>query len=243
MNARKNTQVSKRKGQEVLRRWSRREPPQHLSTTKPSRSVTSKKRLAPPELATLINLINQIPNGLPSLRELRQTARESSNAKLGLRGPMAYGEEDRLDQLIFQTIQQKVPALLAKLPAPPDLSDRLSHLTWRARGIDDPSRAQLYYRYNYMVEGRLALCVIADTDSEYIGPFYLEHHLDEDSEGRLAVHPHPILNALQGVERKRIRRCPVCAKIYWAERADQPACSKRCNNVRRSRIFRGTLKA
>src|SRR6266540_2310479 len=133
MNARKNTQVSKRKGQEVLRRWSRREssressrePPQHLSATKRSRSVTIKKRLAPPELATLINLINQVPDGLPSLRELRQTA----------------------------------------------------------RGIDDPSRAQLYYRYNYMVEGRLALCVIADTDSEYIGPFYLEHHLDEDSEG------------------------------------------------------------
>jgi hypothetical protein len=36
----------------------------------------------------------------------------------------------------------------------------------------------------------------------------------------------------------RIRRCPVCAKLYYAARKDQPACSKRCVGtwrVRRNR--------
>jgi hypothetical protein len=34
---------------------------------------------------------------------------------------------------------------------------------------------------------------------------------------------------------KRIRLCPICDRIYWARRVDQPACSKRCNNVRHQR--------
>src|SRR5262249_51205587 len=34
---------------------------------------------------------------------------------------------------------------------------------------------------------------------------------------------------------KRIRLCPICYRIYWARRVDQPACSKRCNNVRHQR--------
>src|SRR5262245_49125029 len=34
---------------------------------------------------------------------------------------------------------------------------------------------------------------------------------------------------------KRIRECPICERIYWAARNDQPACSKRCNNVRHQR--------
>jgi hypothetical protein len=243
---RRNINVLKKKRQEVLRRRPRGESsqqtPQHLSAKKRSRSVTVKKRLAPPELATLINLINQVPDGLPSLRELRQMAREWSNAELGLRGPVAYGGPDRLDRLIFQTIEQKAPALLSGLPALPDMSDPRSRLPWIANGIQGPGRAQLLYRYEYLVEGRLALSVIADTDNECIGPFHFEQCLHFGDDGKLKVKSHPILEMLCVVDRKRIRRCPICAKIYWSERIDQPACSKACNNRRRSRIFRGTLQ-
>lgn len=42
------------------------------------------------------------------------------------------------------------------------------------------------------------------------------------------------------VDARRILRCPICEKIYWAERIDQPTCSPKCNNVRRSRIQRKT---
>jgi hypothetical protein len=34
---------------------------------------------------------------------------------------------------------------------------------------------------------------------------------------------------------RRVRMCPICDRIYWARRNDQPACSKRCNNVRHQR--------
>jgi len=240
MPTKRNLQVSAKKPQQVLRRKSSKKPPQHLSAQKRSRSVTVKKRLPLPDLATLISLINQVPDGLPSLRELRQLAREYSNKELGL-PHMGHSYPERLDKLIFQTIQQKAPALLAKLPAPPDMSDPRSRLPWITYGIRSASRAQLLYCYEYMVEGKVALGAIADSAGGSIGPFHLEHHLDEDAEGKLTVHPHPILKAVEHVERKRIRRCPICKKIYWAERKDQPACSKPCNNVRRSRIQRGTF--
>jgi predicted nucleic acid-binding Zn ribbon protein len=47
------------------------------------------------------------------------------------------------------------------------------------------------------------------------------------------------LNALSGVEPKRIMRCPVCQKLYPALREDQKACSRLCANVNRVREKRG----
>ena len=46
------------------------------------------------------------------------------------------------------------------------------------------------------------------------------------------------LAALQGVEAKRVRQCPVCQRFFVALRKDQKACSKRCNVVRRVRDWR-----
>jgi hypothetical protein len=228
----KNMQVSLEKSSEVLRprdlSESLQEMPQHVPTEKPAKTATAKKkRLAPPALATLINLINQVPDGLPSLEDLHDTA---------------HGHLDKKDKLVFQIIEQRAPALLMKLPPLPDMSDPRSRLPWIVRGIDDCSRAQLYYRYDYMVIGRETLCAIADTDGGCVGVFHLATHLHIDAAGKLEVDPHPILDILKGAERKRIRRCPICAKIYWAERDDQPTCSKKCNNVRRSRIQRGTFQ-
>lgn len=50
------------------------------------------------------------------------------------------------------------------------------------------------------------------------------------------------LNALSGVEPKRIMRCKVCQKLYPALREDQQACSKLCSNVNRVRENRGWYK-
>lgn len=40
------------------------------------------------------------------------------------------------------------------------------------------------------------------------------------------------------VEGRRIRRCPICADIFWAGRKDQPCCSKKCNQIKRTREWR-----
>jgi hypothetical protein len=70
---------------------------------------------------------------------------------------------------------------------------------------------------------------ISDTGTSF------EVWLFEDENRNLQSETHPIFEMLKGVERERIRQCPICEKIYWAGRTDQPACGKRCNNVRRSR--------
>lgn len=46
------------------------------------------------------------------------------------------------------------------------------------------------------------------------------------------------LRALEGVEARCVRQCPVCRHIFFALRKDQKACSKRCNAVRRVRLWR-----
>src|SRR5262249_30341087 len=47
-----------------------------------------------------------------------------------------------------------------------------------------------------------------------------------------------LADALEGVEADRIRRCPICGKIYWAGRKDQPACKKSCVQALRVRRWR-----
>jgi hypothetical protein len=46
------------------------------------------------------------------------------------------------------------------------------------------------------------------------------------------------LKALEGVDARCLRRCPICQRVFFARRKDQKACSKRCNAVRRVRLWR-----
>jgi hypothetical protein len=53
------------------------------------------------------------------------------------------------------------------------------------------------------------------------------------------------VKAIEGVEHARIRRCPICAKFFYAvrgpgksERSGTKACSKRCNQARKQREWR-----
>lgn len=43
---------------------------------------------------------------------------------------------------------------------------------------------------------------------------------------------------LEKVEVERIRKCPVCEKLFWAGRLDQSACRSRCSNVLRAKKWR-----
>jgi len=60
--------------------------------------------------------------------------------------------------------------------------------------------------------------------------------------GRIHFAPDPLrahfMTALEGVETRRIRRCPICDKFFYAVRGTQKACSQRCNATRRVRAWR-----
>ena len=104
-------------------------------------------------------------------------------------------------------------------------------------------RQQARLRYDYMVEGKDMLANIADVDlREFPYEFHGTAWITTDENGKLFVTTTIawLQQVIGGIEAKRIHACPICEKIYWAERSDQPTCSERCNNIRRSRIQRGT---
>jgi len=62
--------------------------------------------------------------------------------------------------------------------------------------------------------------------------------LSIDAEGHLKVALSFFMEAIDGVDIKRIRQCPVCEKVFWAGRITQKCCSPRCSNTFRARRFR-----
>lgn len=59
---------------------------------------------------------------------------------------------------------------------------------------------------------------------------------ETDGEGKL--HFVLIFPELEGVEVHRINLCPLCHKIFWSSRSDQPACSNVCTRRMRNRRWR-----
>lgn len=67
-------------------------------------------------------------------------------------------------------------------------------------------------------------------------------HASRSEDGRIYFQPEPLRwafkTALEGVETRRIRRCPICDKLFYALRVTQQTCSHRCNATRRVRAWR-----
>jgi hypothetical protein len=59
-----------------------------------------------------------------------------------------------------------------------------------------------------------------------------------DTAGILRIEHDSLLRALEGVEARRIRECPICGALYWAGRLDKPACKTECDHVLRQRRYR-----
>jgi len=70
-----------------------------------------------------------------------------------------------------------------------------------------------------------------------IGPNQLLRIEVSDKGERKIVHG-PIVEALLGVDVRRIRECAICCDFFWAGRIDQPCCSKKCAHVVRTRRWR-----
>ncbi len=59
-----------------------------------------------------------------------------------------------------------------------------------------------------------------------------------DDEGEFEINIDPLFIELRGVAASRIGVCQVCEHVFWAERKDQPCCSKACAHVLRNRRYR-----
>lgn len=66
-------------------------------------------------------------------------------------------------------------------------------------------------------------------------------HLYLDSDGILQLSVDSFAETVRGLQADRIRDCPVCGRIFWADRSDKSCCSEPCSNVFNTRRSRKRL--
>jgi len=69
----------------------------------------------------------------------------------------------------------------------------------------------------------------------------VSHVYDVNSEGRISVNLGawgPFEEALKSIDARRVQRCSICEKYFYAPRKDQTFCSKRCGRTKRMRTWR-----
>jgi predicted nucleic acid-binding Zn ribbon protein len=75
--------------------------------------------------------------------------------------------------------------------------------------------------------------------------FPIPHYASGDADGRIVFQAEPLLQifraAIQGAEIRRLGRCPICGKFFYAVRSTQKTCSQRCNATRRVRAWRANM--
>ncbi len=73
-------------------------------------------------------------------------------------------------------------------------------------------------------------------------PFPIMQYAGGTDDGRIRFQADPLREALktalEGAEIRRMRRCPICGRFFYARRVTQQACSKGCNSTRRVRAWR-----
>jgi len=181
------------------------------------------KRHAPPALRALMRLVNSVS---PQV-ELRSTV----------------GRERGILTLLRSSAFRRYRKLTGPIRA-----DTILRLLIDPKNIPLTFNAALA-KYNLLRDGRDWLRAIAkrfrDPSTNRAKLFSLpplqKSRVTVRTDGGAILHfaPHPLLQALEGVDASRIRRCPICGKIYWAGRSDTGACKKRCKGTLRTRKWRG----
>jgi len=264
----KNIKVSRKTPLKVLRSKSVKLRPKHISIKNAPEMLRqhSRKHPAPAKLGKLIDLINALPAHTLALEQMDEIARSEANVRIedrrasgSLRDFIVSHDEIHMDSAlpdVFAEIVNRLPDRLQEFIGPtlsPVADDARKASGYRLIPPDDVFLNAMN-RYRFLLDARDALMDIAQWHSKkpnerrclFPAPSSGVLMFYSDVNGKLAFQIEPLFHdtiaTLVGVEVQRIRRCPICEKIYWAERIDQPTCSKRCNNVRRSRIQRGTYQ-
>ena len=102
---------------------------------------------------------------------------------------------------------------------------------------------EAHIRYEFLLKALEVLRAIARRNQHQRPPpfeLFAAAALEINEFGKIAVSSNTLIDALtdKKVEANRIRECPICNHIFWAGRIDQPACSKRCGHILRSRKWR-----
>jgi hypothetical protein len=101
---------------------------------------------------------------------------------------------------------------------------------------------EIYECYRFVSNARLLLIAIANSQGSRIEipnqvvEFTASLILNED--GRIQLQASPLSEPVVGVESRRIRQCTECKRIFWAGRLDKFACTKKCTQRRRVRLWR-----
>ena len=66
--------------------------------------------------------------------------------------------------------------------------------------------------------------------------------LYSDSDGILRLSLDQFAETVQGLEADRIRECPICLRIFWANPKSKMSCSPRCRNLFNVRKHRNLMK-
>jgi len=103
-------------------------------------------------------------------------------------------------------------------------------------------REEIVNLYDLLSSVRALLIAIADSRGGRIEvPYQAAEGLTVlvvDANGKIQVQPGPLIEVVKDVEVERIRRCSECNRLFWAGRMDKAACTKKCGQRRRVRLWR-----
>lgn len=71
------------------------------------------------------------------------------------------------------------------------------------------------------------------------GSILVHSTLRVGAHGTLELNLEPFVEVVQGLEANKIRECPICGVLFWADRKDQKGCTTACANIYRVRRYRG----
>ena len=232
-STRKIQQHSKRKSLKASRKTGR-EHVYDKSRAKASHSH-SRKHKAPERLEELIRMVNQVPDGLQTIDQLHY------KVILEHEFPEQIQKEAELLRDEIGKLPNELQEFVGNCPLPCRLPPDYTPADLDATVSAEMQRDKASRKYRYLLEGKQMLTHIAEGQwLENIGPFRMlaSNWLSVDANGLIELQTPPLLECVQGVEAQRIRKCPVCEKIFWAERKDQQGCSVPCSHALRNRKYR-----
>jgi hypothetical protein len=114
----------------------------------------------------------------------------------------------------------------------------------RGNGLPDRS---IWKEYSFVLDARVVLDAIVEMGRKskrkksvlvnLIGPNRLLK-IEVNDKGESQILQGPLVEALVGVDARRIRQCPICSDFFWAGRIDQPCCTSQCAHILRTRRWR-----
>ena len=123
------------------------------------------------------------------------------------------------------------------------INDLPTHLRERIGPVRLDTAMAVYDVYSLLRVARKTLRYIAHMDKSAgsVHPKFPASdflRLSVGERGRIHIVHGRLIGALEGVEAARIRECPICSRIFWAGRIDQPCCTSRCASALRTRRYR-----